>query len=289
MLWLVFALLGALFTAAYRITTRHVMKAHSPYAFALLVNLFGAFFTIPLIWTDFSWEQMPVTPWPWLLVIASTILWATIMVVAFTSMKLVPVSRREQISQIEIVFVLIFAALILRESVTWMKVVGALIVIAGAIVAAIGRTSIHSGWRSRGVVLTVIAAGMYALVAIVDAAALNYFPTGLYTFMLYFFPLLVLMSFIGMQHNWQSTKHLIHHKGWVVLGATLLSVTSYYTGLRAYDLADSSTVFPVMKLAMVFAVVGGLVFFKEERVHVTRKLIAAALVLIGVIIVAMGA
>jgi len=286
MIWLVFALLGALFTAVYRITTRHVMKAHSPYAFALLVNLFGAFFTIPLIWTDFSWGQMPVTFWPWLLVIASTALWSTIMIVAFTSMKLVPVSRREQISQIEIIFVLIFAAIILRESVTWMKVLGAFLVMAGALIAAVGRSSVYTGWRSRGVLFTVIAAALYALVAIVDKAALNYFPTGVYTFMLYFFPLLVLTAFLSVKRNWQSTKHLIEHKGWVVIGATLLSVISYYASLRAYDLADSSTVFPVLKLAMVFAVVGGLIFFKEERVHIPRKLIAAALVLAGVLIVA---
>jgi drug/metabolite transporter (DMT)-like permease len=288
MIWLLFALVAALFTAAYRVTTRHVMKAHSPYAYALLINLFGSFLTLPLIWTDFSWEQMPQHWWPWLLVLASSVLWATIMVVAFTSMKLVPVSRREQISQVEVVFVLVFAALVLRESLTWMKVVGALLVVGGALVAAVGRTSVHSGWRSRGVVLTVIVAALYALVAIVDAAALRYFPTGLLTFMLYFFPFVILAAFLAAKRHRVSTMHLVHKKGWVVIGATLLSVTSYYTGLRAYDVAEASTVYPVLKLAMVFAVIGGIVFFKEERVHITRKLLAAILVLLGVIVVAAG-
>lgn len=286
MIWFAFALLAALFTAAYRVTTRHVMKTHSPYAYALLINLFGAFFTIPLIWTDFAWDQMPTSVWPWLLVAASTVLWSSIMVIAFTSMKLVPVSRREQISQIEVIFVILFAAVILREQITAFKLLGAAFIIAGALVAAIGRTSIHSGLRSRGVLLTVIAAALYALVAIVDSAALHYFPTGLYTFMLYFLPFLTLAGFLLVKRNRTSSLHLIERKGWVVIGATLLSVTSYYTGLRAYDLADASSVYPVLKLAMVFAVLGGLFFFKEERIHIPRKLIAAALVLIGALIVA---
>ena len=289
MIWLVFALFAALTTAAYRVVTRHVMKAHSPYAYALLINLIGSFFTLPLIWTDFSWDLMPTHWWAWLLVAASTALWCIIMVLAFTTMKLLPVSRREQISQVEIVFVVIFGLLFLREHIAVSKVVGAILVIGGAFVAAVGKTSIHNGWRSRGVWLTVAVASLYALVAIVDKAALAYFPTGLYTFMLYFFPFVVLSAFLFMKRNRVATKHLIEKKRWVVVGATAFSVASYYLGLRAYDLADASTVYPILKLSLVFAVIGGLVFFKEERVQIPRKLIATVLVLIGAGIIAGGA
>jgi drug/metabolite transporter (DMT)-like permease len=287
MFWLVFALLAAVATAGYRVVTRHVMKGHSPYAYALMVNIVGAFFTLPLIWTDFTFAGVPRTLFPWLLVALAAALWAMIMVLAFKSIKLLPVSRREQISQVEVLFVLLLAISFLGEALTWLKAAGAVFVIAGALVAASGRTSIYSGWKSKGVALTVGVAALYALVAIVDKEALAYFPTGLYTFMQYIFPGIILAFGLSRRRAWSETKSLISHKGWVLLGATALSVTSYYSGLRAYDLADASVVYPVLKLATIVAVVGGLLFFKEERVHMPRKLVASVLVVAGAVLSAL--
>lgn len=287
MFWLAFALLAAVATAGYRLVTRHVMKGHSPYAYALLVNLIGAFYTLPLIWTDFSLAGLPRTVWPWTLVIVAALLWATIMVLAFKSIKLLPVSRREQISQVEVLFVLLLGVLFLREALTWAKALGAALVIAGALVAASGRTSIYSGWKSKGVALTVSVAALYALVAIVDKEALAHFPTGLYTFLEYLLPGIILAFGLTRRRAWSETKLLVSHKGWVLLGATALSVTSYYLGLRAYDLADATSVYPVLKLATIVAVLGGILFFKEERVQIPRKLVASVLVVSGAILSAL--
>ncbi len=287
MFWIIFALASAVAIAGYRVTTRHIMKSHSPWAYALMVNLIGAAYTAPLLIADLG-EPLPTTVWPWLLVAIAAALWATIMVVAFTTMKLLPVSRREQISQVEVLFVLCFGLLFLKESMTWTKGIGVAFVIGGALVAAMGRSAIYNGWKSKGVILTVLVAALYALVAIVDKAALQYFPTGMYTFLEYLLPGLILAFGLTRKKAWHETKHLISHKGWPLLGATALSVTGYYLALRAYDLADASIVYTVLKMSTIVAVIGGLVFFREERVHIKRKLIAAVLVVIGAIIIAGG-
>ncbi len=289
MFWLFFALAAATATACYRVVSRHLMKTHSPYGYALLINVFGTFLTLPLIWTDFSWASMPQTPWPWLLVIASTVLWSIIMVLAYMTMKHLPVSRREQISQVEVLFVLLLGVLFLHEALTALKLIGSLLVLSGAILASSGRTAIFAGWRSKGVLLTVFVAFLYSIVAIVDKAALNYFPTGLYTFMLYLFPALVLLAFLVRANLRAKTWHLLTHMRWYVLLGACLSVTSYYLGLRAYDLADASSVYPITKLATILAVGGGILFFPEERQRIPRKLASAALVVLGAILVAWGA
>lgn len=287
-LWIVFALSSALTTALYRVVTRHLMKRHSPYAFALLINVFGIFLTLPLAWNDFTWSAFPHAWWPWLLVATSTGLWCAIMIIVFTTYKHLPVSRREQISQVEVLFVLVLGVLLLHETVTWTNGLGAALVVIGASIAASGSSAIYAGWKSRGVQLTVFVALLYALVAIVDKDAQNYFPAGLYSFLLYLLPALVLLAFIGMKGNAHKTKLLVEHKGWIVIGATFLSVASYYLGLRTYDLVSATIAYPIFKLSTVFAVAFGLFFFREERVQVPRKLIAVALVMLGAILVAGG-
>lgn len=211
------------------------------------------------------------------------------MVLAYTSMKHLPVSRREQISQVEVLFVLLLGVLFLHERMSGMKLIGSLLVVAGAVLASSGKTSIFSGWRSKGVTLTVCVAFLYAVVAIIDKAAMNYFPTGLYTFMLYLFPTVVLLSFLARGHLRAKTLHMLTHQRWFVLLGAALSVTSYYFALRTYDLVDASSTYPIFKLATILAVAGGLWFFPEERQRIPRKLVSAALVVVGAIVVAWGA
>ncbi len=288
MIWLVFALASAVAIAGYRISTRHIMKSHSPWAYALMVNVIGAAYTLPFVFADWHLD-MPRTLWPWLLVLFAACLWTIIMVLAFTTMKLLPVTRREQISQVEVLFVLCFGLLFLHEQMTWTKGIGVALVIAGALVAALGRTPIYNGWKSKGVGLTVLVAALYGLAAIVDKTALQYWPTGMYTFLEYLLPGAILAFGLTRRRAWFETKHLISHRGWVLLAATAMSVTGYYFGLRAYDLADASVVYTVLKMATIFAVIGGLIVFREERVHLKRKIISAIMVVLGAVIIAGGA
>jgi drug/metabolite transporter (DMT)-like permease len=274
--WLFYALYAALAYGITRLLYRSFMRHYSAYALAICLSFFGFLWALPL------WIANPVVPttwFPWVLVLASGVTWAIVDVISNLSFKYTPVSVREPIIQTELVWAFILALVILHERATTLKVVGVLCIFSGMLLVTLHPKFIKASFASYGVRMTLLVALLSAIAAIIDKAATNYFTAEAFNPIGYLAPGLILLLFIRKRKA--ETKKLLKFQWKKLVLAGFLSASMYYSILKAYTLADSSQVYPFIHLGSVIVIVGGMLVFREERVHVLRKCIAGALILFG--------
>jgi bacterial/archaeal transporter family protein len=274
--WLFFALYAATAYGISRIVYRSLMKNESAYAFAVLLSFGGFLVSLPLSGIQFS---LPTGWFPWLLVLLSTLVWAVIMWVANLSYKHTPVSVREPIVQTELIWVFLFAVLFLQETVTLWKIIGTLSIFIGMVIVTVHGKFVRASFGNYGVRMTLLTAVLSALTIIIDKKGVSYFSAGFYNSLLYLTPGLVLLLFLPGRTR--EVKHMLVRKWKVLLVACVLSATMYFSVLQAYSLAEASKVYPITLLGSIIVIFGGMLVFKEERTHILRKSVAAALIIFG--------
>lgn len=170
----------------------------------------------------------------------------------------------------------------LSESILLNKVVGVLIIFFGLILLTYKKGFLFAGFKDKGIQLTLLTSLLFALVAIVDKRAITFFDVGMYSFMVYFIPGLFLLLLMDKQ-KFDNTKKLIKSK-WIFLILSALLGFSYFFDLKAYQLMDANIVLPILRTSTLVTVIFGMIFFKEERTQVFKKLLAAAIVILGTLL-----
>jgi len=274
-LWLVFALLAAVFRGTATLIHRTLMKKESYYAYAFLFNILSALFFIPFFVTDI---KFPTAQFPYVALAASMGLWTVITLLGLMSYKFTEVSVREPLGEAKTIFALIFGAVLLAEILTTNKILGTLLILGGLALLTY-EPGVERKFRfDIGAKLTLLVAFLVALVAIIDKYGIGQFSVGTWGFFIYLIPGLLLLY--PLRKRIPETKKLM--KKWhLVIASGVLGTLYYLSQLNAYRLADVSLVFPVTRLSVVIAVLGG-VFILRERRFAARKILAAGVVLAGV-------
>ena len=280
MLWLAYALISAVSDGFKSIVHRHVMKTESPYSYALIEEVLTALAFIPLLYKEFV---APTGIFPWFLVAASSVLWTIIVLTSFNAYKFTHVSLKEPISQTRLIFVFILSIILLAESITMVKGIGTLIIFFGIVTLTYHKGEVFGRLSEKGVRLTLLSALLMSIVAIIDKKAMSYFTPGMFGFLVYLIPGLILLLFV--KKRTQETKKLIKTKWPYVLLVIMFGMSMYYFNLKAYTLAEASVVFPIIRISSFISVLGGMFIFKEERKDILRKVIASIIIILGAILI----
>ncbi len=277
--WELFALVAAFSIGIERLIIRHIMKEEGHVAFSWLFSLLGGIFYLPLLLVvGFT---IPDSPYGWALAVFAGFLWAVISLVGSKSYRYTQVSLRDPIARTDVLFLLLFSALILHEYITTTKLMGVLVIFSGLIILTWHKGKILGKLSHKGVKLTLVGAVLSGFVAVVDKATVVYFLPALYGFLMYFIPAIYLTP-LALK-NKKEIKRLVARKFvWVVI-VSVLAVISYYFQLSAYTMTDVSNVFPVLQLSTLVTVVGGAIFHREEDFKL--RLIGAVLMIIGSVII----
>ncbi|MGC9310426.1 MAG: EamA family transporter [Candidatus Aenigmatarchaeota archaeon] len=176
-----------------RIIHRHVMKTENPYSYALIENVLTALAFLPLVISEFA---IPTAGIAWVLLAASSRLYIFVALTGYLSYKYTPVTLKDPISQSNMVFVLLLSAVFLSEAITAKKLIGTAAIFLGLLVLTYKKRKLF-GWLSdKGVQITMLSAFLYAIVSIIDKAAMNYFTPGMYGFLVYLIPGIILLTFV---------------------------------------------------------------------------------------------
>jgi bacterial/archaeal transporter family protein len=278
--WLFFSLYAAFAYGVTRLLYRSFMRTASAYALAILLAFMGFLWGLP---TLLARPEVPTTLFPWMLLLAAGAIWAVIDIVALVSYKFTPVSVREPIVQTELIWASLLAFIILGEPITTLKVIGIACIFAGMLLVTLHPKFWKASFTSYGVRMTLLTAVLTSVAIIIDKKAVSFFSPEAYNPLGYLLPGLFLLLFI--KGRTEETKRLFRLKWKWLLLASFLSASMYYSVLRAYQLADSSVVYPFIHMGSVIVIIGGMLVFREERVHVTRKVVAAALIVLGALFI----
>ncbi|MBI4168210.1 MAG: EamA family transporter [Candidatus Aenigmarchaeota archaeon] len=273
--WELFALVAAFSIGIERLIHRHVMKKEGHIAYSWLSALLGGIFYLPLL--AIVGFTIPASPYGWALAMFAGLIWAVRALIGFKSYRYTQVSLRDPVARTDVLFLLLFSSLILREPITAAKLLGVLVIFLGLTILTWHKGKIFGKFSHKGVRLTLLAAVLSGLVAVVDKAAVAYFLPALYGFLMFIIPAVYLTPLALRNKN--EIKRLVSRKLFWAIIVSILAVGSYYLQLSAYLLTDVSKVFPVLQLSTLVTVIGGAVFHKEKDLGL--RLIGAILMIVG--------
>ncbi|MFH0890000.1 MAG: DMT family transporter [Candidatus Aenigmatarchaeota archaeon] len=272
--WVIFALVAAFLLGIERLIHRHVMKKEGHVAYTWLFSLIAGIFYLPMLVTGI---KIPSDPYAWALMLFAAFVWTVIGVVGFKSYRYTQVSLRDPIARTDVLFLLLFSALILQEPMSVTKLAGVLVIFSGLVILTFHKGKIFGKLLHEGVRLTLLTAILSGFVAVVDKVAVAYFLPALYGFLMYFVPAVYLTPMA--LKNKKEIKSLVSRKMFWVIVVSVITVLSYYFQLSAYLITDVSNVFPVLQLSTVIAVFGGYFVHKEKDLGI--RLAGAVLMIAG--------
>ena len=278
MIWLIYALIASLSNAIRSILHRFIMLTEDPYSYALLENLLIALVFVPVLINEFV---LPLSLTAWMLVLLSSIFWVFIAVIGFYAYKYTQVSLKSPLSESRVLWVLLFAVIFLKEKLILDKVLGIILIFISLIILTYKKQKKFGDLTDKGVQLTLLTALLTAGVAIIDKSALQYFTPGTFGFLVYFIPGLILIGF-GRGH-FKDVNKILKTKHYYLGIVVILGFLFYYFNLKAYQIADVTQVFPVIRLSTAFTVIFGIIFLKEKE-NEFKKLIATVIIFLGILL-----
>ncbi len=282
MTWFIYALISAIIGVAYSVVARKLsVESENPRALSIVFNGCSALIALSLFLFE-NWWFNPVPLHVWGLVILSVVLYAVFEGTQFYGRKYVDVSTSSIIFRLNTVIAVFTSFVFLRESITVNKIIATLLILFGTYLVTVKNLSLKF---NKGFIYILVATFAIGLVRPVDKTAAAFFSPALYTVMVYIGPAFVMLFFpkiIKLQELWKEVRlgrYLIPLLG-------IINVFEYYFMIKAYSLADASLVVPIVSLSTVFTVVVGIIFL-GERDNLLKKLAAAVLAFIGLLLIKM--
>lgn len=278
MIGIIFALFAAVFKGTEKVLHRYILIDEDSLGYAFIWHVFTALVFLPFFIIEF---ELPELNMAWLLVLVSSILWASVAFTGFQAYKHLEVSKKTPIGKIKSVFVLLFSVIFLKEVLTTEKIIGTLLIIVGILVLNYKKGKYFINLKDKGVLLTLLSSFLMSIVLIVDKFATNYFKPGMYSFLVYFIPALVLMPFALRKKK--EIKSILKNTLAATISTILLGSAYYYLMLRAFKLTDASIVVPIIESSILIAVFSGIKYLKETK-DILQKIISSIIVILGAII-----
>jgi len=276
-----FALGAALSSGVETIFRRRVLIKENSLCYTFAFGLFAAIVLLPLFFLRF---QAPADSHAWLLVIASGILWTLYGALLFKAYSYLEASVASPLSKIRLFFVLMASVIILGEHITFGKILGTLMIFAGAIVISYRKKKSIIPSYKKGVFLIIISAFVISAALLIDKYAMNFFNVETYLVPVYLMSPLLLTALMVKRDYRHHLKNIFKRSLIPTILTSILSVGYYYLILYAFKYAEASVVVPIAELSILISVIGGIIFLKE-RENMAQKIVATVILIMGAILV----
>lgn len=141
-MWIVFALLAALSAAIVTVLSKAGLKnIDSSFAFAIEAVLIIIVSWSVVLFQKTSTQFSKISSKEWSFLIIAGIVTALSSLFTFRALKLGEASAVNPLERLSLVFAITFAAIFLKEKITWQVAVGALLMVGGALLIALSKKS----------------------------------------------------------------------------------------------------------------------------------------------------
>ncbi|MFA6183694.1 MAG: DMT family transporter [Parcubacteria group bacterium] len=277
--WITYTILTVIFLTALNLLMRVLaVNSKNPRAFSFIFNSWGALFAFLLFIIQprqtFATPDISII----LLVLLSIILYGTYERIQFYARKEIEVSTITVLFRLAPAITFISSILVLGESFSTKKLIGVILIITATILASYKKTTIKF---SKALITVLICAMMLGIAWTIDKKVMSTeFSPQFYSLLIWAAPLLYIYL---PRIPRQDLKTEIYTGSWKIPLLALINVLGYYFQLKATSLADVSVVIPLISVSTIFIVLGGIILLKEKS-NIMNKIIAGAIVSIGVIL-----
>ena len=278
MLGIFFAILSAIFKGFEKVLHRYILVKEDSLSYAFVWHITSSIFLLPIFLIEF---KFPEQHFAWFLIIISSVLWATVAYTGFKAYSLLDVSIKTPIGKSKILFVLLLSVIFLKETLTLEKVLGTTLIFCGIIFLTYKKGKQFGNLRDQGVQLTLLSSFLMSIVLLIDKYATNFFNPGMYSFLVFFLPAIIIFPFIIKRKT--ELKSILTNRFKATVLTVLLGTTYYYLLLRAFKFEEVSVVIPIIEMSTLIAVFGGIKYLKEGT-EIAKKIIAAIIIILGAIL-----
>lgn len=292
MLWLYTALISAVLFAAVAVLSKEIMEETSSVLFTAIYALLSTIFYTPIFLYYISTVETDIIASLAPFILLSGLANVFGMLSYNYGIKETDISIVMPLNRLQPVFVALIGALVLGEVITLSLGTGIVLVTAGSYLVLLDDKDhplepFFNLENDRGAQLSILSAAIFAVAAVTDRFITQSLNPEVYTFLL----LLVMTVAINSYMYNKNSRHFTKVKTEImrrpeIYGITgVLSAGAYYTVLAALSMAEASKVVPILQIQIPLTVVAGGALFSED--HVIQKLLGSAILIIGIIFVAL--
>mgnify|MGYP001101999166 CR=1 FL=1 len=277
-LWVIIYIISAvLFAHTFKKANRDMENAGS---LTILLEISTAFFSLLLI-PFFKWS-LPTSPKIYLTLLIVTIIYAATDRLNIESRYGLDPSTFSMLKQLSTVFMIIFGFIFFKETLIIHKIIGAIIIILANLILTFEKGKIKI---NKYFIMSFISNFLFAIAMLINVNISDNFNLAFYTILTVSIPACII--FIFEHHNIKELSNefkLYDKKSFLLSGLTwcLMLISS----VKAYQLGSVTIVAPLFALTSIINAIVEFIFNKNKN-KLIQKLIAAILLILGVILVKM--
>ncbi|GEM_PF-1921976 len=279
MSWFGLALLSGLCFGSSRVVARSLLRYKGdPLLFTGIHNGIAGLLLLVIALTQGL--QFPITITPWVFLLTMTLCSFLSDWLAFQSLTLIEVSISQIIDQLRNGIILVSSALLFSEPITTPKILGILLIMMGVVVTVYESASSvrHHRW---GLALAVASTIFAAMAGLTIKRAIGDFSSAT----LASFELIgtALFCMIGSRLNIRRALNEVRLNGWGIVAAGTLFGMAELAEFMSLRFGEVSRVIPAVQSALVFGVLGGILFLGEKD-RLPQKLAGTVLAVAGILL-----
>lgn len=286
MFWFISALVATLARTGTYTLNKKILKDIGPLVLTTTTTLFVCIIYSPIFFASFM--QNPVISLSvtgYYAAVASGFLNAFAALLLMKALKIGDMSIAVPLRSLVPLFAMFWAILFLGEAVTLLIAASTLMIIVGALLLHM-KPGLKLNLKERGSLFALSTAVIYSFTITADKIATTYIEPAKYTFLIYLLMLVFLVIFTSMERKLGSIGGFMKESWrYVLLIAVLASVGSFFT-FTAISLVPLSVIAPVLRLEVLFSVIAGGLFFREQNIKI--RLLGAFLLFLGVVLIVAG-
>lgn len=294
-MWFFFALIFA-FTSSISsfLIAKRVMKEMDEYLYLALSGIFTVPFLFLIVVYFYQIPQIDITFI--LAILASVTIGIFAAIFAYRAIRISEISLVSPISAFNPVFTALIAFIILREAITLEGSFGILLICAGAYLLELSKANgdffkpIKSLLTNKGVQLSFVAYFIWAVTPIFEKTAIFHTTPQVPPFVslvgLSFSTLIFMIINVYRSRKSLSKNNINKVKKFIpiFIAVGILGALGHASAMVAFSLGNLGLVTSMFKLSMIFAVVWGWLFFKEQNIK--NRIVGSLVMLVGVILLA---
>ena len=264
-----------IFGQSYKIATKSCKKDGA--LTILLQFLSGA---LTLVLAPFYAFQFPSEPTVYIFLALACIFYAASDRINTTARRGLESSVFSILEQLSTVFVITWGILFFKEAVVLKKILGALLIIAGNVFVIYRKGKFK---LNKYIILSILGNLALSIGMSIDVGISDHFNVPIYVAITLIVPSLILL--IAERVNPKDIiKEFKHGNKWAIMMVGLTWGTAMLLRLRAYQFGDITTIAPLCAIKTILNVFAAY-FFLKERDSLPKKIIAAIIVILGIIII----
>lgn len=277
--WLIFVILYLIFyvvfNQTYKVATKSLTK---PGALTILLQLIGSLSILLLI--PFYEMKLPAEPKIYLFLGLSIIFYTISDRVNTTVRSGIEASTFSVINQLSTVFMIVAGVLFFKEPFVLNKFIGAILIVFSNVLIFFKK---GNGKPNKYVLLGILANICFSIALFLDVNNSDSFNLPIYVTISLGMPAILITIFERIKFSELKEEYKNGNKKaiWITSISWALSILFQ---LRAYQLGEVSIVAPLCALSVILNVVVGY-FFLKEKDNMLKKIIAAILIILGIILI----